>query len=645
MRQAFACALLLAGPGLIWTSGGSARVTDATPVVSIGDAAIVEGNDGLATVTFPLTLSAPAPAGGATVDFATRAGSAAAVVDFKTKSGTATFAAGQTSANVGVRVVGDTTSEGNEQFYVDLTNPSAAVIGRASGTGTIVDDEGDASGLSLGNAKIVEGDSGTRLAAFTIRLSEASASTVTVDYATSDGSATQPADYTAKSGTATIPAGAVSALVTVLVAGDTLAEGDETFSLTLSNAVGAAIVGASATATIADDDDAATHVPGAPVLSAKRTAGVAGLLTLAWSEPSGRGSLISSYNLEISFNGGADWGSAGSYQQRTATISCGSPSVTCTFRVTATNNVGTGPYSNVASATTYGVPGAPNVTAKRGPGASNITISWSKPATDGLPVTTFNCEISYNAGTNWSGCGSYPGSQQKVTIGCGTPTVTCWFRMTASDDAGTGPYGNTASATTFGVPGAPSVSAKRGPGASNVTISWSKPATDGLPVTSFNCEISYNAGTNWSGCGSYPSPQSSQVLGCGTPKVTCWFRMTASDDAGTGDYGNTASATTYDRPSPPTVSAHSGPDYGDVTLSWNTPATDGLPVTGFNCEISYNGGANWGSCSTYPKTQHSVVLGVGEAQPVLLRGTSSNDAGTSDYGNTVGATGRCCRPH
>ncbi|HZQ66777.1 MAG TPA: Calx-beta domain-containing protein, partial [Gaiellaceae bacterium] len=497
--------------------------------------------------TFPLTLSAPAPAGGATVDFATRAGSAAAVVDFKTKSGTATFAAGQTSANVGVRVVGDTTSEGNEQFYLDLTNPSGATLGRATGTGTIVDDEGDASGLSLGNAKIVEGDSGTRLAAFTIRLSETSASTVTVDYATSDGSATQPADYTAKSGTATIPAGAVSALVTVPVAGDTLAEGDETFSLTLSNPNGAAIVVGSAVATIADDDDAATHVPGAPTLSVKRTAGVAGSLTLAWSEPSGRGSLITSYSVEVSSDG-TSWGAAGSPQQRTLTHYCGSPSVTCYYRVSATNNAGTGPYSNVASATTYGVPGAPTVSAKRGPGAGYITVSWTKPATDGLPVTGYTCEMSVDGGATW-----------------------------------------------------------------------------GI-------------------CGGYSPPQQSGTVYCGTPKKTCWFRISAGDDAGTGPFGNTASATTYDRPSPPTVSGHSGPDYGQVSFSWNTPSTDGLPVTGYTCEGSIDGGATWGSCGGYTRSQHHGSYYPGEGKGILIRMYAGNDAGSSDVGNTIGLTGRCCSP-
>ena len=58
MRQAVACALVLIGLGLFWTGGGSARVTDATPAVSVGDASVAEGNDGIGNLVFPLTLSA-----------------------------------------------------------------------------------------------------------------------------------------------------------------------------------------------------------------------------------------------------------------------------------------------------------------------------------------------------------------------------------------------------------------------------------------------------------------------------------------------------------------------------------------------------------------------------------------------------------
>ena len=94
---------------------------------------------------------------------------------------------------------------------------------------------------------------------FAVGLSAASAGTVTVDYATSveSGDTASAADYTEATGTLTIAAGETSATITVATVQDTTDESDETFTLTLSNPVNAALGNKSAaTGTIADDDAA-----------------------------------------------------------------------------------------------------------------------------------------------------------------------------------------------------------------------------------------------------------------------------------------------------------------------------------------------------------------------------------------------------
>ena len=99
-----------------------------------------------------------------------------------------------------------------------------------------------------------EGDSGTVNATFTASLSTASGWTVTVDWATSDGTATSGADFTAGSGTLTFAAGETGKMFDVAVTGDTVDEDDETFTVTLSNADHASIPDATGTGTITDDD-------------------------------------------------------------------------------------------------------------------------------------------------------------------------------------------------------------------------------------------------------------------------------------------------------------------------------------------------------------------------------------------------------
>ena len=119
---------------------------------------------------------------------------------------------------------------------------------------TVESETATAPSVSVDDAGATEGDAIT----FTVSLSAASGQQVTVDYATSDGTAESGADYTAASGTLTFEAGDVSKTVSVETADDAADEEDETFTLALSNASGATLGDAEATGTIVDNDTSAT---------------------------------------------------------------------------------------------------------------------------------------------------------------------------------------------------------------------------------------------------------------------------------------------------------------------------------------------------------------------------------------------------
>jgi GH18 family chitinase len=108
---------------------------------------------------------------------------------------------------------------------------------------------------SLNDVSVLEGNDGASTATFTVVLDTAPAGAVTIDYVTSDGTATAGADYATQSGTLSFAAGETSKTISIDVFGDTEDESDETFSVTLSNASGATIGDASGQATIFDDDD------------------------------------------------------------------------------------------------------------------------------------------------------------------------------------------------------------------------------------------------------------------------------------------------------------------------------------------------------------------------------------------------------
>src|SRR5207247_2027525 len=154
--------------------------------------------------------------------------------------GTATFAPGETSQSISVLVNGDTTNESDETFTVDLSNPTASTVSDGQGLGTITNDDA-VPAASIGDVTQAEGDSGTSSFDFTVSLSNPSDQTVTLDYATNDGSASAPSDCTAGTGTVTFAPSETSQTVSVPVKGDVTNESDETFTVDLSNPTNATI--------------------------------------------------------------------------------------------------------------------------------------------------------------------------------------------------------------------------------------------------------------------------------------------------------------------------------------------------------------------------------------------------------------------
>ena len=121
--------------------------------------------------------------------------------------------------------------------------------------------------ISIGDATVTEGNTGTASADFTVTLSPAPDHTVTVTWATADWTATAGSDYIAGSGSVAFGAGETSKTISVLVNGDTAFESDETFFVNLTRAIGGVVSNAHAVASITNDDVglAALTCPSSPV--------------------------------------------------------------------------------------------------------------------------------------------------------------------------------------------------------------------------------------------------------------------------------------------------------------------------------------------------------------------------------------------
>jgi Calx-beta domain/SdrD B-like domain len=258
----------LSNPNGAFLAGDTAQVIirdNDVPTIVLTDQSFIEGTGGNTSATFSVTLSA-ASTQTVKVDYRTATeGTATSGVDYLPAAGTLTFNPGQTSKTLTVTVVGDAQHEADEKFYVDFTNPVYANLGsKTYAAGTILDDDAPAlPSLTVNDVSVTEGNSGTTSATFTVTLSAVSGQTVTVDYATADGSATAGSDYVAGGGTLSFSPGQTSKTITVTVNGDTTAEATEDFFVNLFNpSSNATLADATGRGTIINDD-----TPAPPSLS------------------------------------------------------------------------------------------------------------------------------------------------------------------------------------------------------------------------------------------------------------------------------------------------------------------------------------------------------------------------------------------
>lgn len=232
---------------------------DALPTVSVSNVSQVEGNAGIATFAFTVSLST-ASGRVVTVDYSLAEGTAnlegtigAGGSDFVPASATLTFMPGQTMQTVNVTVSGDSANEGDDTFFFVLQRPIGAAFGMRVGVGTILNDD-MLPVVSVSNVTTTESNATLKPFNFTVSLPAPSGRPVTVNWATGGGTANAGTDYVAASGSVHFPPGVTQRTITVWVFGDTVMEAAESFQISLSGAVNATPSATGGLGTINNDD-------------------------------------------------------------------------------------------------------------------------------------------------------------------------------------------------------------------------------------------------------------------------------------------------------------------------------------------------------------------------------------------------------
>lgn len=411
----------------------------------------------------------------------------------------------------------------------------------------------------------------------------------TIGYSTVDGTAQAGSDYVAATGTLSFDPGETTESIAVTLIDDGMPEPTETFGVRIRSP-GTTML--SRPNVVVELSDPPTP-PSAP--QNLIATGQSGQIRLDWQAPaSSGGSPVTSYRVF----GGSSSGSLAviatvSGTTLTDTESGLGSGVTRFYAVSAVNASGEGPQSNEASATTSILPGPPTSFTLT-PGASSITLDWGPPVSDGgSPVTSYRV-YGGSASGSLAVIATVPASTLAYTESGLASGVTRFYKVSALNANGEGEPAPVRSATTQSVPSAPaSLSATAGPGAGQIRLLWTPPAsTGGLPLTGYRIYVGEAPGGSTTPLAQVaPSPL--QFTHAGLPSAaTRYYRIAAINSAGEGPPSVERSATTFDVPSPPqNLTASPGGGVGQIRLNWALPASNGgAPVSGFRIYRSDAGG-------------------------------------------------------
>ena len=325
-------------------------------------AAAYSVNENGAAVT--ITATRTGGSGGTVgVIYGTSDGTAAAGFDYTAASGTLSWAAGDmANKTFTVSISNDALDEANETFTVSLSAPTggASLGSPAMATVTITDD--DPAPPVQFEAAASTGSESVTPAAITVTLSAVSGQTVTVNYATANGTAVAGSDYATTNGTLTFALGETSKTINVPITNDSAVESSETFTVSLSSPTNATL-GATTTHTYTiNDDDSygsiqlssaaySVNENGAAVtITATRTGGSGGTVGVSYGTANGTAAAGSDYTAA---SGTLSW-AAGDTANKTFTVSISNDALdeaNETFTVTLLNPMGGAMLGNPSSAT------------------------------------------------------------------------------------------------------------------------------------------------------------------------------------------------------------------------------------------------------------------------------------------------------
>jgi hypothetical protein len=380
---------------------------------------------------------------------------------------------------------------------------------------------------------------------------------------------------------------------------------------------------------------AAPTAPGPPT-GVTATAGN-GSATVSWTAPPDGGSPITSYTVTPYIGTQAQLPTTiiGSPPATNTTITGLTNGTAYTFKVTATNMIGTGQSSaasNSVSPAAPTVPGTPTGVSATG-GNGSATVSWTAPGNGGSQITSYT--ITPYIGTQAQAAttinGSPPATNTTITgLANGTSYT---FTVAAANVVGSGPASSPSNAVTPTgptVPGAPTgVTATAG--LNSATVSWTAPSSNGSPITSYTITpyIGTQAQTATTINGSPPATNTTITGLAGGTAYT--FTVTATNGIGIGPASSPSNSVTPTSPSVPAAptGVTATPSNASATVSWTAPNNGGSQILSYT--ITPYIGSQAQTATTIngsPPATNTTVTGLTNGTSYTFTVTAANAIGT-----------------
>ena len=296
------------------------------------------------------------------------------------------------------------------------------------------------------------------------------------------------------------------------------------------------------------------------------------------------------------------------------------------FRVVAVNNGTSSPYSNIASATTQGVPPAPSALTATAASATSINLAWTNNATNATAVLV---ERSPN-NTTFTQIASLAATVAAYADTGLTTNTIYYYRVRAQNSSGFSAYSATASATTLGTPAAPTALTATPSSTTAITLAWTNTATNATAILVQRSPDNVTF-TQIASLAGNATTYSNTGL---TANTLYYYRVAAQNAVGTSAWSNTASASTAIPPAPTALTANSA-STTSIALAWTNTGTN---ATAILVQSSTDGvtfaqiASLAGTATTYTNT------GLTTNTLYYYRVSAQNAIGTSGYSNVASTT-------